>query len=316
MSTGVEKRIDSLHPSIPEMAEFLTYLHRVKQLSAITIAGYRSVISSTVAITRGVNHPSISTSIVLTHLVNGFRHSAPMRRSLCPKWDVTVVLTFLREHCEPLQGLTLKMLTYKTLFLLAMATARRVSGLHAISGLPSDISISSRNTKMVLTFLPEFRAKNQSMETLSEPFSVPGLTPVLCDDDTDVALCPVRCVKAYLAKTRDIRHGKRRLFVSLNPKYEKDIQKGTISRWLRALIQTAYKESSAEPPSCPIRAHETRAISSSLAIATGAPLASVMRAAYWRRQTTFLHYYLRDVAIRRQDDSFSFGPAVLAGHVA
>ena len=169
---------------------------------------------------------------------------------------------------------------------------------------------------MVLTFLPEFRAKNQSMTTLSEPFSVPGLTPVLCDDDTDVALCPVRCVKAYLAKTRDIRHGKRRLFISLNPKYDRDIQKGTISRWLRALILTAYKESSAEPPSCPIRAHETRAIASSMAIATGAPFASVMRAAYWKRQTTFLHFYLRDVAIRRQDDSFSFGPAVLVGHVA
>ena len=311
-----EHGIDPTHPSVSQFADFLTYLHSVKELTAITIAGYRTVISTTVAITRGVNHPSFASSVVITQLINGFKHAAPLRRSLCPKWDVTVVLTFLRERCEPLHSLTIKVLTYKTVFLLALATARRVSGLHAISGLPDDVVFARHNSSVTLAFLPEFRAKNQSVTELSQPFTIPGLRPLLCSDDTDIALCPVRCLKAYLARTKASRHGKRRLLVSINQKYPRDIQKGSVSRWLRALIRLAYDESSASLPPCPIRAHETRAISSSLAVATGAPLTSVLRAGYWKRQTTFLNFYLRDLAVHRLDNSSAIGPAVFAGHVA
>ena len=312
----VENRIDALHPSVAQFADFLTYLHRVKKLAAVTIAGYRTVISTTVAITRGVNHPSFASSVVITHLVNGFKHAAPLRRSLCPKWDITVVLSFLRDKCEPLHSIPIKDLTYKTVFLLAMATARRISGLHAISGLPQDIAFAQHNASVTLAFLPEFRAKNQSVTELSLPFTIPGLRPLLCSDDSDIALCPVRCLKAYLARTKGFRHGKRRLLISINPKYNQDIQKGSVSRWLRALILLAYQQSAATLPSCPIRAHETRAISSSLAVASGAPMRSVLRSGYWKSETTFVNFYLRDVAVRRQDHSFSFGPAVFAGHVA
>ena len=103
-----EKQRDAIHRSVPQMAVFLTYLHREKQLSAITIAGYKSVIFSTVALTHGLKYPSFSYSVVLNLFKkNGFRHSAPLHRSLCPKWDVTFVLTFLRERCEPLHALFL-----------------------------------------------------------------------------------------------------------------------------------------------------------------------------------------------------------------
>ena len=107
-----EHGIYPIHPSVSQFAVFLTYLHSVKELTAITIAGYRTVVSSTVAVTRGVNHPSFASSVVITHLVNGFKHAAPMRRSLCPKWDVTLVLTYLRERCEPLHSLSIKVLTF------------------------------------------------------------------------------------------------------------------------------------------------------------------------------------------------------------
>ena len=60
--------------------------------------------------------------------MKSFEIQRPVQRSLFPKWDLAYVLTSVcKEPYEPLHKASLLHLTQKTAFLLALATARRVS---------------------------------------------------------------------------------------------------------------------------------------------------------------------------------------------
>ena len=58
-----------------------------------------------------------------------------------------------------------------------------------------------------------------------------------------------------------------------------------------------------------IRAHEVRLCSTSLAFRLSVSLAALMHAAFWRSETTFSDYYLRDVRRLRYDGVGSCGAA-------
>ena len=60
------------------------------------------------------------------------------------------------------------------------------------------------------------------------------------------------------------------------------------------------------------RVHEVRAWAASLAFKHSVPLATVLEAAYWRNEATFLNFYLRDVRRRRADGAFGVAAAVVA----
>ena len=75
--------------------------------------------------------PKISTSPVLHDLVHSFKVEVPVRP---PTWDLEVVLRYLRSSTfEPLSSLSLHSLTKKVLFLVLLATAKRVGELQALS---------------------------------------------------------------------------------------------------------------------------------------------------------------------------------------
>ena len=91
------------------------------------------------------------------------------------------------------------------------------------------------------SFLPEFLAKNRVPGFLSPVIVISALTSILCEDDEDRFLCPVRALKQYLKRTRPFR-GKshRRLFISYNPEYSSDISLQSLSRWIMEVIKSAY----------------------------------------------------------------------------
>ena len=276
------------------------------------VAGYKSPIPLTISLTKGVHGPNFANSIIITHLLDGMKSPFTFQRRTFPSWDITVVLSFLRDKCEPLDKISLRLLTFKTVFLIAMATARRISGIHAISGLDKDIAFDD-NYSVDLNFLPEFRAKNQKSMVLSKPFSITSISNILNDDDADNLLCPVRALRQYLRSTSSFRQGKRRLFVSIRPQYKKDISKSTISRWIKTIIILAYDHHSSHLGNLNVKAHELRAISSSLSAMLGTPVEAIMRSAYWSAQTTFLNYYIWDIQHLCRDGHLSFAPAVFAG---
>lgn len=70
--------------------------------------------------------------------MKGARRPLPVSRSLVPPWDMAVVLEGLKgPPVEPLQGANLKFVSLKAVLLLALASAKRVSDIHALSVHPS-----------------------------------------------------------------------------------------------------------------------------------------------------------------------------------
>ena len=212
------------------------------------------------------------------------------------------MLAYLREaKFEPLTQASIVNLSRKVLFLVTLATARRVSEVHSLSGLPQDISFQADGS-VQLEFLADFLAKNQAPSDDSPSIRIPSLEVLVCPDDPDRVNCPVRALKIYKNRTDKHRSpGQRRLFISFNLNYTKDVQKPTLARWLIALIKEAYQwalETNLAgyiPLNAP-SAHEIRSWSSSLAHANGVPVRQLLAAAYWRNEDVFVNHYLRDGA--------------------
>ena len=88
--------------------------------------GYRSMLSAGF---RSVL-PEISTSAVLHDLLRSFRVEAPIRSVTPPAWNLLTVLEFLKSPIfEPLRQASLRDLTRKTLFLIALASEKRAASL-------------------------------------------------------------------------------------------------------------------------------------------------------------------------------------------
>ena len=123
-------------------------------ISYSSIASYRSMPS---VVFRFVL-PELSSHFVLRDLLCSFRLERPLSSSCIPPWDLSLVLSFLRgPPFEPLSSCSLQDLTWKVLFLLSLATARRVGELQALS-----LQVSSSGDDLFLSYPLEFRAKMES----------------------------------------------------------------------------------------------------------------------------------------------------------
>ena len=298
-------------PSSVQFANFLAHLYFDRKLSASTIKTVRSAIASTL---KQLGGPDFSEDGMLRDLLRGLSlkdHSAPRRT---PSWDLFVVLESLRSPpYEPLHSTTLKFLSWKTAFLVSLASGRRCSEVSNLSGLAADI-LWERDGSVTLHFLPEFLAKNQLAGSSSPSVSIKPLSAILCPDDEDRRLCPVRALKRYLKFTRTLRSPtQRKLFISHNPSCSKDLSKASVARWLRLTISKAYTSSKTEHMLSP-RAHEIRAWASTLAFRFSLKLEDVLKAAYWRSKNTFISHYLRDVSAKAEDGSTRLS-LVAAGQV-
>ena len=141
-------------PTVPKIADFLLYLRRSLLLSYSTIASYRSMLSAAFRFVL----PELSFHPVFHGLLRSFRIERPLSSSRFPTWDLLRVLSLLRgSPFEPLESCSLRDLTRKTLFLLSLATARRVGELQAVSS-----AVSSSGGDLFLSYLPEFRTKTES----------------------------------------------------------------------------------------------------------------------------------------------------------
>ena len=194
-------------PTVAKVADFLLYLRRSLSLSYSSIASYRSMLS-------GVFHfilPELSSHFVLHDLLRSFRLERPLSSSRVPPWDLLVVFQFLRgPPFEPLASASLRALTQKVLFLVSLATARRVGELQGVS---REVSFSGSDA--YLSYLPGFRAKTESaVNQLPRSFCVRSLKDFVGDLPDELLLFPVRALRTYLARTSSLASRPRTLFVS------------------------------------------------------------------------------------------------------
>ena len=215
---------------------------------------------------RSMGLTDFSSSPFISKAVRGLSNLSVKTKKRTPDWDIRVVLAYLMsDEFEPLDQVSLRNLTWKASFLVALATGRRASEVLNFSGILGDVA-TERDGSISLCFLPEFIAKNQIPEQRSPSVSVRPLTHLLDSGEPDTVNCPVRALKLYRRRTRNIRSpSQRKLFISYNEAYSKDIRATSLSRWFKSLIIGAYKrfEGTAhvsEPiPLIRPRAHEIRA---------------------------------------------------------
>ena len=246
--------------------------------------GYRSMLSAVFCF----KLPEISTSPVLQDLLRSFQVEAAPRSIQPPPWDLNKVLVYLRSSVfEPLQSVSLRALSKKTLFLLSLATAKRVSELQALSSI---VSFSSEGA--VVSYVPEFLAKTESaLRLLPRSFLVKSLTDPAASLDKDLLLCPVRCLRVYLQRTSPGVNRRRLIFVSpRNP--SRSISKNAILYFLWEIIAEAGASSVAGVVP---HAHSFRGVATSAAIHRNWSISSVLNVACWRSSSIFTSFYLKDL---------------------
>ncbi|VDI39780.1 Hypothetical predicted protein [Mytilus galloprovincialis] len=190
-----EREIDPFQVTVQQLADFLVFLFESKGLCPSTIKGYRSAISRTIHISGG---PDFGINEHISLLVRSFSLERPRQKTLVPKWDLGLVLSFLKlPPFEPAETIDLRFLSYKCCFLLALASGRRRSEIHAFS--ISDACLRFNRDKSSVTLLtdPAFLAKNQIPDKGAEPVVIPALP----SDSISVLLCPVRILSIYLERT-------------------------------------------------------------------------------------------------------------------
>ena len=312
-----DKGLDPLSSSRTQLANHLAYLGVEKRLSASALR-VRFASVNTTRRQLGLDPiPGTFSSCIIRAIENRAAKN-PFRP---PAWDLFLVLAYLRSsEFEPLEDASLVNLTRKTLFLVAVASAKRASELHALSGLPQDIRFSRGSVS--LRFITGFLLKNQRPGDPSPGVSFQSLASAGLDGD-DLLNCPVRALQIYLRRTQPFRGSRVRLFLSTNVAYGKDIVKSTIARWVAVVIRRAYfwaaqnKRGGVAPnfPCMAARAHEARAWATTLAVKHTVDMGAVMDAAYWRSPDVFIDHYLRDLSSIRQDGVYSLTPCVAARQV-
>ena len=301
-----EREIDPFQVTVQQLAHFLVFLFESKGLCPSTIKGYRSAISRTIHISGG---PDFGINEHISLLVRSFSLERPRQKTLVPKWDLGLVLSFLKlPPFEPAETIDLRFLSYKCCFLLALASGRRRSEIHAFS--ISDACLRFNRDKSSVTLLtdPAFLAKNQIPDKGAEPVVIPALP----SDSISVLLCPVRILSIYLERTCSLRSvSNSRLFIPIK-KGISDLSVKTISTWICKCISLAYGSSKAELlNSFNVKAHDVRGISTSWALFNSASLEEVLSAGFWRNENSFISHYLQSMATFAES-LYSLGPIVSA----
>ncbi|MEE9220529.1 MAG: hypothetical protein V3U34_03240 [candidate division NC10 bacterium] len=305
------------------LADYLVELFQVRELALNTIIGHKSAISAT---WRLAGLPNLTLSPLITTLVEGFRVRRPTVRETFPPWDLSVVLNYLMgPPFEPLSKASLKFVTFKTVFLLALASAARRSELHALSMKDGHIVFSSNYTSVSLRPEVGFLAKNQVVDEIRLPLVIPGLQHRVQSDMPDRTLCPVRALARYLEHTKFLRSGRvlpngkpnERLFISIQQNRRSDISAPTISRWLHEVIVLALHGTLQSPAllaMSKITGHQVRGMAASLASFSGCATSQILDAVYWKNSSTFSSFYLKDLA-QQVGNVWSLGPVVAAASV-
>ncbi|XP_073432369.1 uncharacterized protein [Dendrobates tinctorius] len=244
----------------------------------------------------------------VTRFISACQRAEPVHVPRLPAWNLTLVLdAFTQAPFEPISSASVKCLSLKTAMLVALVSARRVSDLHALSVDPP--FLSTTRDSLILKTDPSYLPKRATKFHRSQEICLPSFyeNPSTQDEEKYHTLDVKRAVLAYLDRTSPWRQS-RSLFVSFQGSRKGSaVTSGTISRWIRDAITMAYLTKGEDPP-LGIKAHSTRAISSSWAERANVPIEQICKAATWSSPSTFYSHYRLDLS---STEDLTFGRSVL-----
>ena len=209
-----------------------------------------------------------------------FHRDRPKISRNLPKWNLSVVLNELtKAPFEPMKDTDLKHLTLKTAFLLALASGKRRSEIHA--WVANKVSNLGQWEKVALFPSSDFIAKNQLAREGSQsvsPVTIPALTTIVDRQfKEDRTLCPVRALRFHLDRTKDPRGSRSLLFISFKKGHTSDIRPATLSSWLKQTILLCYKQADQQALDLvQVKAHDIRAFAASKAFYGGVSVDQIM----------------------------------------
>ena len=219
-------------------------------------------------------------STLIGILLKGVFNTNPPLKKLCPQWDVGVVLDFLKK--EPfvlVDTCSLKFLTLKVCFLLAITSARRTDDKLSIA--PSKCRIL--HDKVIL--VPDMLIKQDRPAHVGIPIEVEAFE--------NEHLCLVKLLPRYLTKVEELRQeGCDSLFLTFVRPHRRPTSQ-TISRWLVQLIKLAHEASLV--PVGKVTGHSTRALSPSWAEFRGVAVSEIIRVADWASAKTYYQFYRKQI---------------------
>ena len=310
-----ENSVDFSTPSVKQISDFFMYLYQDLNRRPSTIDGYRTAIVDTL----GPTAQHIAHNGDLHRLLSSFHRDRPKSSRNLPKWNLSVVLNELtKAPFEPMKDTDLKHLTLKTAFLLALASGKRRSEIHA--WVANKVSNLGQWEKVALFPSSDFIAKNQLAREGSQsvsPVTIPALTTIVDRQfKEDRTLCPVRALRFYLDRTKDLRGSRSLLFISFKKGHTSDIRPATLSSWLKQTILLCYKQADQQALDLvQVKAHDIRAFAASKAFYGGVSVDQIMQACHWKAHNTFTNFYLKDLTWSDTDNNLYLGPVVAAQQV-
>ncbi|KAI2659094.1 ORF V: Enzymatic polyprotein [Labeo rohita] len=231
---------------------------------------------------------SVGKDPLVSRFLRGALRLRPPVRSRVPSWDLSLVLEALcRPPFEPIEEISDRHLTIKTVLLIAITSLKRVGDLQALSVALSFLDFAPGLAKAFLHprsgYVPKVPSSAPRPVVLQAfcppPFREPDQQKLNC-------MCPVRALDTYVHRAARWRKSDQ-LFVCYGPaKRGFPATKQTLSRWIVDAISTAY-ESSGLPPPLGVKAHSTRSVSASKAFLEGVSIQDICNAAGWSTPLTF-----------------------------
>ncbi|KAK7895505.1 hypothetical protein WMY93_020830 [Mugilogobius chulae] len=241
---------------------------------------------------KGFDGVSLGRHKSISLFLKGARRLHPPQRHVAPTWDLSLVLDALQSPpFEPLPDVDIKWLSMKTAFLLAMASARRVGELQALSVHESCCRWNSDGSGVTLWPDPSFVPKVPSSSACCPPlqlarFDTEGSSP---------HLCPVRALNAYIQVTASFRQSDCLFVCFAGSRKGQALSKQRLAHWVVDVISKAYSLRS-RPLPAGVRCHSTRGVTTSWAAMNGVPLDVICAAAAWTSPSTFTRFYQVNMA--------------------
>ncbi|XP_075781544.1 uncharacterized protein LOC142828046 [Pelodiscus sinensis] len=282
---------NDIQPLSSPLQYVLDYILHLRN-SGLALSSLKVHLAAISAFHHPVEGSSLFSHVITKRFLKGLINLYPPRRALSPSWNLDLVLdTIMYPPFEPLASVSLHMLTMKTVFLLAITSARRVSELGALMASPP-FMVFSKDTVM-LQLHPDFIPKVCSSFHINEPIVLSAFYPKPHSSSKDALFHTLdvrRAFSFYIDRTRQWRRTDRLFVSSAQRSKGKALSNQRIAKLITLCITNCHSIRNKPLLSLP-RAHSMRAVATSTAFARGVPLVDICRAATWASSVTFACHY-------------------------
>lgn len=272
------KNLNPFSVAVANVLDFLT-LHFNRGASFSSLNSYRAALAQIA----GLN-------LAQDYRMQRFFKGVFMLRPSTPKykntWDPAVVLSHLKDIKN--SDITLEILTYKLVTLLALATGQRLQTLSLI-----DIrNIQQMDEKICIKI-------SERIKTSRRNFPQPVLLlPYFKNNEN---LCVAKTLLEYLERTKPIRGSITSLFIAFKKPFKK-VSTQTLSRWIKTVLSQSGIDTKQ------FTAHSTRHAATSAAARKGLHFDTIRLAAGWSNNSKmFATVYNRPLPV----DNKTFAETIL-----